>query len=485
MPPDTKVPDVWIKTLKANRGSPRLYLDGLQAIRTGFAPGDRYDIAIEGKKLVLQKMREGSRTISIRRKGEREYPVLDINSSELLSIFEGMDAVRVVVSNGRVTFLPLASEAKRVERLERLQNKIASGQPLSTGSLAHGGGVLSHAIHRGLADAGIACDLVFANELRDDLLQQAIEHNDAWTENTGAIALPMQEAAQDDWLMERLPKLEILEAGIPCSGASIAGRVKGNLDMMEAHPEVGHLVFAALTIILRTQPAIVLIENVPRYRDSASAQILRAQFKDMGYVTHEALLSGKDFGCMEDRVRWCLVAVTRGVEFSFDALAPTVRLVRKLGDLLDRTIPLDDPSWGEVKYLKDKEVRNAEAGHRFKMQFIDEESTEVPTLRRFYNKGGSSDPRVRHPVSPKLSRLLTAAEHAAIKDVPPSLIAGLSETTAHQLLGQGIVYEPFRAVGERLGQCLLRLAHPAPRRGEDDEPAEPSAAVSRRQRMTG
>jgi DNA (cytosine-5)-methyltransferase 1 len=353
---------------------------------------------------------------------------------------------------------------------------------LASGSLAHGGGVLAHAIHKGLRDAGVECEMRFANELRDDLLLQAAQHNDTWHADTAAMALPMQEAVQDDWLMARLPKLEVLEVGIPCSGASVPGRTRRGLEMAEAHPEVGHLVFAALMIILRTQPAICLIENVPAYANTASAQILRLQFRDMGYDTHEAMLSGKDFGCLEDRTRWCMVAVTRGVEFSFEALVPAVTLVRTVGEILDPAIAPDDPRWREVAYLFRKEERNAAVGDRFKMQFVDAASTGVPTMRRGYFKGGSSDPRVRHPSDPAKSRLFTAGEHAAVKGVPPALIEGLAETTAHQLLGQGIVYEPFRAVGQRLGECLRRLASDW---AADGQVPEASATVSRRQRMTG
>ena len=151
------IKDVWIKKMGAHRGSPRIFLDGLQAIRAGFSPGQRFDVEVDGKRVVLSKNEDGSRVVSSRRKGERDIPVIDINSAELLSVFDGMDAIRVVVGVNGVYLLPLASEARKVERLERLSAKLFNGQPLSAGSLAHGGGVLAHAVHTGLADAGIQC----------------------------------------------------------------------------------------------------------------------------------------------------------------------------------------------------------------------------------------------------------------------------------------------------------------------------------------
>lgn len=474
--------DFWIKKLGSNRGKPRIYLDGLQAIRAGFMPGERFDVVIDDKRVVLQKNADGSRVVSQKVRGDVQYPVIDINSADLLKMFDGMDAVRLVVQEDRVFLLPLASEAKKVERLNRLTAKLQAGEPLSAGSLAHGGGVLASAIHRGLRDAGVQCNMVFANEIRDDLMLHAIEHNEVWGEKSAAIALPLQEAAQDDYLMQQLPKIEVLEMGLPCSGASKAGKAKRGNVHMEGHPEVGHLVVSALMVINKTQPAVVLLENVTDYAHSASADILRNQFRDMGYDTHEAVLSGQDYGVMEDRVRWCMVATTRGMTFNFDMLTPPVRAVRTLGEVLDRTIGPGDERWREVTYLKEKRERDEAKGSNFKMQYIYEDSTLVPTLRKAYFKGGSTDPRLVHPTDPNLSRLLTAEEHARIKGVPTELIEDLSQSNAHQLLGQGIVYAPFRAVGQRIGESLLRLtdAH-AQELLADDE----SDAIRSRQRMTG
>lgn len=482
--------DVWVKKIGSYRGAPRLFLDGLQASRAGFSPGEKYDVEIEGNRVVIARHKDGTRTVSRRNKGDTALPVVDINS-QMLAMFDGMDALRIVVAQDRVYLLPLASEIKKVERLDRLTDKIARGEPLSMGSLSHGGGILSHAIHQGLQDAGMQADLTFVNEIREDLIEQAITHNDAWGPQTSAIVMAMQEVVQDDWLMNSLPSLEILELGLPCSGSSKAGASKRGLEKMEDHPEVGHLVFSALAILNKVQPAVVLLENVAQYAQSASAQILRLQLRDMGYNCHEAVLEGKDFGCLENRVRWCMVAVTRGVDFDFDQIQPTVKVVRRLEEFLDTTITDEDPRWREFQHLKTKSARDLVAGKGFKMQIIDADSLSVPTLRKGYQKGGTTDPLVQHPSNPALLRLLTAAEHARIKGAPPELIEGLSETIAHQLLGQGIAYEPFRAVGERIGE---RVTQAARRRMGEAEPtpdeaaeqaAETTVALRRRQSSVG
>ncbi|MEJ8837723.1 DNA cytosine methyltransferase [Ramlibacter sp. AN1133] len=434
-----------------------------------------------GKRVMLQKNRDGSRTVSAKERHGKTYPVIDINSRELLALFDGMDAVRVVVGDDKVVLLPLASEIKKRERITRLVGKLQAGEPLKIGSLAHGGGILTHAVHQGLQDAGIEADLAFANEIREDLLLHAIEHNDAWGEKTAAINVPMQEiAGGDEWLLGQLGKLEVLEVGQPCSGASKAGKAKRGAGLTESHPEVGHLVFSTLVIIAKTQPAAVLIECVPEYALSASAAILRTQLLDMGYVSHERILQGRDFGSLENRIRWCCVAVTQGVEFDFEQLEPAVREVKTLSDILDPSIGPDHPMWRAVEYLKAKRERDAAKGSRFLMQFVEPSDPEVPTIRKSYWKGGSTDPRLRHPSDPELSRLLTHEEVARVKGVDALLIEGLSRTQAIELLGQAIVYEPFRAAAQRLGEALLKAADSAV---ELDMGG--SQVARRRERMTG
>ncbi len=450
--------DAWVKKIGSNRGRPRIFLDGVQAVRAGFSPGECFDVEVDGQRVTLVKKDDGSRVVTGRVRNGRVHPVIDINSAELLKIFDGMDSVRIVVTHKAVFILPLASEVKRVERLDRLRNKIQQAMPLLTGSLSHGGGVLSHAIHQGMHDAGLSCTLALANEISEDFVVQAIEHNSLWDESTMALAMPMQELVQDEWVMSQLPKVELLEMGLPCSGASKAGKAKKSLEMMESHEHVGHLVASAIAIINKVQPAVVLLENVVDYSTSASAHILRHTLRDMGYDTHEAVLSGKDFGALEDRIRWCCIGVTKGVPFDMADIAPVARLVRTVGDVLDESIGPEDERWRAVQYLKDKRQRDDGKGSRFLLQFLTAESTQVPTLRKGYNKGGSTDPRLMHPSNPELSRLLTPEEHARVKGVPVELIASMPETTAHQLLGQGIVYEPFRAVGQRIAECVMAYA---------------------------
>ncbi len=72
------------------------------------------------------------------------------------------------------------------------------------------------------------------------------------------LSAPMQELIQDTWVLDKLPKGEVMELGLPCSGASVAGKSNLGLAKMEDHPHVGHLVHAALVLIARLQPAALI-----------------------------------------------------------------------------------------------------------------------------------------------------------------------------------------------------------------------------------
>lgn len=455
----------YVKKIGKNRDAPRVWLEGSQAALAGFVPGTRYDIKVEGHTIVLTVNQDGSRIVSGKQIGERTNPIIDINSRELLAVFDGMAAIRVAAKDGQIYLLPLASELKKQERFNRLREKLEAGEPLTIGSLSHGGGILSHALHTGLAYAGVETKMAFANEIREELLEHARIHNDAWSEETVPYAAPMQELAFDERGLATVPRTEIMEMGIPCSGNSRAGKSKRGLDHAEGHPLVGHLVVSTLMILNRANPAVIVFECVPDYGQSASADILRNQLRDMGYITQERILSGKDWGTLEDRNRWAMVAVTHGVEFDFDQLMPPVVRERRLGEVLENLAP-DDPRWSTMQGLKDKEARDIAQGKGFKMQLFDEDSTRIGTMTRGYAKVRSTDPKIKHPTDPNLLRQVTPLEHARLKEAPEHLIDGLCNTTAHEVLGQAVVYPPFRDVGQHVGNALNRFA------GREEVPLE-------------
>jgi len=444
-------------TLGEKRGSPRLWLDGPMPERAGFAPGMRFSMATDanGQRVVLRIADDGDRTVSGKEKNGRHLPVIDINSAEALAVLRGYGKLRVIFLDREIHVLPDAVEVRKRHRTARLQAELAEGR-ITVGSVSHGAGIASHAIHEGLGNAGINSQLVFVVDIDADALDVAARNNPAWSKDTIAIGMPLQTLAlADPWTLGKLPSPSLIEAGLPCTAASVAGRSKKGLAQAEDDGKAGHLVAAFIALIGRLNPATVVLENVKPYFNTASAAILRTQLRELGYDVHEKDLEGEDYA-IEARPRRVLVAVTEGISLDFAAMVAPPRAEQRIGDIIE-DVPEDDPSWSTMDYLKAKEVRDKAAGKGFAMAVVTANDTRVGTQGRGYQKNRSTEAKLAHPTKPGYMRLFTPLEHARLKGIPEYLIDGVdSNTTAHELLGQSVVFGAFRHLGEFLGEALNR-----------------------------
>lgn len=453
---------VKITAIKEHRGSPRVWLEGSAPRNSGFLPGLKFVVVPHGNGVLLKLDENGDRTVSKKdRPSGVSHSVLDINSSTDLAALKGLETARAVFGEGQVLVTPLASEIRRQRRLGRLRARLSSGVALETAGIAAGGGVLSHAMHAGLQDAGVPSTLSVHNEIREDLTEQAVAHNDAFAKGTRILTMPLQELAFDDEVLRRVGECDIVELGLPCSGASVPGRTKRGLKMPEEHPDVGHLVVGALALLARLNPAVCVFENVVPYKNTCSAVLIRQQLRDMGYVCHERELFGPDFGELEARTRWCLVAVTKGIDFDIQSMEFPLLSPRALSEVLEPAANVAD-RWSPMTGLKAKQERDALAGKRFKMQLFDGSERQINTLTKGLTRNRSTDPKIRHPTNPDLLRIPTALEHARCKGVPEALIEGLPQCTANELLGQAVCYRPFRHLAKHIGKALKNWAGLAP-----------------------
>jgi len=448
--------DVTIHSIGMNRGAPRLWLEGNMLARSGFSPRTRYEVIRIENGLMFKASPTGRRGVVEKVKREKSIPVIDLNSAEALSAFEGLEHVRVVYKTGEIYILPEASELRARERVARVAAKLRAGEPLQLGSLAHGMGVMDDATAAGFARAGIASELKFANEIRADLLDHAINVGRTFTGKTIALQGKMQEFAFDEYVMRAIGQCDHLSAGMPCSGASLAGRAKRKLAHAESHIEVGHLVVAFIAVVARTNPVSWSLENVVPYLSSASMDIIYGMMKDLGYDVHVSIESGADWNALENRKRGVIVGVTKGIKFSFDDIERPTKIERKLADILE-DVALDDPRWKPMNGLKEKAVRDAAAGKNFAMQIFTADDTSIGTLTKGISKNRSTDCKLQHPVNPDLLRLPTPLEHAAAKSIPVALLGNvgdLSDTIAHEGLGQSVIYPKIEGVSYHLAKSL-------------------------------
>lgn len=357
---------------------------------------------------------------------------------------------------------PLASARQAADRRRggRTLTKLLAGTALAACGLFHGAGVLDSALHEGFSMTGVALQLAAAVELDESYLSASISNNPAlWSAPSRqyAIAAPIQQVT----LRRGAIEADLLAAGIPCTGASLAGRAKNGLGCAEEHDSAGSLFVDFLNWVTTTQPSGIVVENVPQYAGTASMAVIRDTLVAMGYRLSERVLSGAEFGALEDRKRLCMVAVTgmlAEVEaFCLDAVTPLRQKEASLAAVLE-PVALDDSSWRTFDYLAKKEESDIAAGKGFRRQLLTPAATAVGTIGRGYAKCRSTEPFLVHPVNASLSRIFTPVEHARVKTIPERIVADMSATEAHEVLGQSVIYSAFSAVGRGVSDWLVRCA---------------------------
>lgn len=439
----------------AHRGRKRLWLEGRKLERAGIEPGRRFSVSWDPKTHLVSldfSVADGDRVVSRRSRNGKDLPIIDISADAIEdALGEGIERAKVTIANDRITVEVHPDDVAAKERIERLVDRISKGEPVMTGSLAHGGGILDHAIHTGFKDTGIEARLAFAVEIDEVVLDAAATNNPIWDENTLLIQGGMQEVD-----VHKLPEIDILVAGLPCTGASKAGKAKNHNALTEDHEHAGALFVAFLRVVEACNPSIVIIENVPDYAHSASASVIRNVLDTWGYTVHETILEGNDFGALEDRRRLCFVAVAPQLGVRLDELVPTRTKEATLGEILEEISP-DSDLWQSYAYLTEKAERDAARGSNFKPNVVGPEVTSVGAIGAGYSKIRQTEVKVKHPFEPSLKRLLTPKEHAAVKTVPYELVEGLGWTLAHSILGNSVTWAAWRAVGRHL--AAKALAH--------------------------
>ena len=135
---------------------------------------------------------------------------------------------------------------------------------------------------------------------------------------------------------------DVLAAGFPCQPFSISGHMRGFEDTR------GTLVYEVFDIAQRTNPRIVLLENVKhlKYHDKGhTLHAITESLRGLGYGVSWGVLNASDFGVPQNRERIIIVGIRGGGSFDFSGLLgdgrkPTLR------DFLESDGPfeyLDEP----------------------------------------------------------------------------------------------------------------------------------------------
>jgi len=440
--------------LAEHKGRKRIWVEGTKLQREGIEPGQRYSLQVKGSQVHLNVSEDGKYKVSKRTRNGRTTPIIDLTAKELAELFDGVETLRVAIKQGVIVISAHHQHDRILKRVDSLLSKVAEGKPLDVCSLFHGGGCLDRAIHQGLKDKGISSRIAVAVEMEGKYLDSSLQNNpQMWDENSVAIESPIQDVCLD----RGAPSVDIVMGGIPCTGASRAGRSKNKLEYAESHEAAGAMFFNFLEFVKVLNPAICIIENVVEYQGTSSMVVIRSLLSSLGYQFQETILDGNEMGVLEKRKRLCLVAFSKGLEhLDLDQVLPVREKEPTLGSILE-DIPMESPRWKKFEYLAQKQERDA-AGKGFTRQLLDSSSDKCGTIGKGYAKCRSTEPFLVNEMDPSLSRILTPAEHCRVKGIPEEVIQGLSDTIAHEILGQSVIFPAFQAVGRHIGEALNQNA---------------------------
>lgn len=466
----------------ANRGAPRLWLEGGRLERCGFHAGAKFLVELD---LVQRQVRlkldpAGDRAVSGRKRtlasGDvRSTPIVDIAGASLAAALGGEGArLRAVLATGEIVFdlhpVEKAIEARETRTREHLQAGF-----LTESALCAGAGVATLALQEGVESTGVQTRVDWIIDRDGRYLDLAAMNNPAITPDTR-----LYEASLEEVETAALTGTDLLQVSLPCTGHSLSGKAKRGLNQPEDHPTDALAVVGLVRILEAVNPSAVISENVTQARDSASYALIRAYLHEQGYAIFENYLDNQQAGSIENRERWWMVAISRGLAegFTMGRVPEQPRTFATLGEAMD-AIGHADTRWKAFEYLEAKAVRDAAAGKGFKRQLVDGSATQIGTVGRGYAKARSTEPFIVREDG--MQRLLTPAEHARVKGIPESLVDGASDTLAHEVLGQSILYGHARGIGQALGEHLQQSTHspairdpikaaPTPDEDDDDQP---------------
>jgi DNA (cytosine-5)-methyltransferase 1 len=414
------------KVASTKKGN-RIFLEGKKLGAIGFKPSLKYDIEYDqdNKTITLKLNKEGSKIVSSRTRYEERLSVIDICNNTLSAIFPEGTKIVARAKDKKIIITEQEVQKNQTERETSLLSKLESGQTILEGSLCTGGGISTHAIHSALKTLGINSKVKMIAELDSRYIQVAQKN---FPEIDVVHQCKIEEVEFQD-----IPKLDLLSFSLPCTGHSIAGKTSRGLKSAEEHPEAATSVFGALRYIVKSNPAILISENVPQAQTSATYILLKSELVRLGYSIQEFNLDEKQAGTIEKRRRYWFVATSKGL--NTEDIVPTSfsKKYSSVGQIVDH----NEDTWFAIDYFDRRDKENKEEGRGFKKNLITDLDVATGVIPRNYTKRQISNP---HYTNGKAIRLFNLKEHSKLKGIPENLTLGLPATVGHEILGQSILY---------------------------------------------
>lgn len=410
-----------IQPLGRNRDTPRLWIESQRLNRLGFGPGVALKIESQPERLVLRSTLLGENHVSSRVTPHGRRPIIDLENRSLLSGLSEFSAVKIIASFERIEVSP-SVRAAAIHKSRRLT------APLRVLELFAGGGTMTAALDDNRAYrvvAGVELEPNFADEWE-------ARHEDAKLIQGDVRALHSSE----------LPVFDVLIAGVPCTSHSNLGRAKKHLAQRPEAGDSGDLFLPVLSLVSERMPPAVVLENVPSFGNSLAGELTATTLSRLGYaVTTTVLQPNAEWGEIEDRKRWLLVAT---LDQPFALRAPMIPCATPVAAFLDPSDAEKDRADAariahSIEGLRAHNARHQAAGHGFGFTVVSGTETRIGTIPKSYHKINMG-PFVETPFGLRLLR------QAEIERLHGCQLRVQHYATATQILGQGVLTRIFREV---------------------------------------
>jgi len=440
--------------IKETPAGHRIWIENRMLERNGFKGGAIYTrrISADSKTIILELVNAQEPIVGeVFTVGETATgtPILYIRNKTLSTIFGGHERVQAEYKQG-VLKITLHNVSKLSdERVKRFRENLSNGE-LTEGTFCVGVGMSTLGIHEGFKKHGVAVKTSWVVDRDQRFLDAAIKNNPVITNTTSVISGKMEELEP-----HKLAPVDIFQFSMSCRVHTKSSRAKQKRVVAEDHEDAAGIygIFKALEPI---NPAIIISENVREAKESATYLILKGVLQELNYNVYEFTLDNQQSGSFENRSRYWFIAIDKNLpEIIPEALPTYQRQYNTFADVMN-ALPANDETyeWRTPTQARfDKVVRDKEKGNGFSNQpMLYPQSTSAPTVRREYLKNGSTDVQIAGQDG--TYRMLTPAEHCLIKSAPLSLIAGLTKTLAHEVLGQGVDMGQSIGLAELVCMCV-------------------------------
>jgi DNA (cytosine-5)-methyltransferase 1 len=435
-----------------DNGNRRVYIQNHEDLTSiNFLPHSRFSVQDAGEEIVLTLDNNGGRKVYESKRGDSIVELSDKIISNFIGKFARYVTVKLV--SNKIHISRYRSELQREKREGNFLKNINSNMIL-TASLYSGVGHLSYCMHQGLREAGFSPRIIFANEI-DPTAARINAVNPIWASAAKDALLMVDDIQTLD--MSLLPSyVDHLEIALPCTGQSkLISKSKRDI----LHPVTGKLFIKTLEAITKINPATLTIECTPGLLKSVTYLCIEDFLKKSGYSFQTTTLKGTDFGGFEVRERFCLFAVSKGLE----GLFPNIERVdayhckneQTFKDIKD-DIADDSILWKEYNHVKKRDkMKNG-----YRNVLVLDDDNQMPAIVASYSAPKAGSPFCPHPSNSNLQRQLTVNEHNKIREFPDAVanaILKLSKgllpgqtrtnvTAAHKLGGNSVSPRPWRAL---------------------------------------